>query len=130
MKFGLKIVLACLSLVPGSYGLYNFWTGISRFSPVAVRHPTLNSQFRFQSGIYFGLAMHIWWLIPRIHQETGLFRITVFVVFLGGLGRLLSYISIGPPGPVAIGAMILELTIPVLIIWQNAIREPKGRWNS
>ncbi|MEM8837528.1 MAG: DUF4345 domain-containing protein [Pseudomonadota bacterium] len=130
MKSGLQIVLACLSLVPGFYGLYNLWTGVSRFSPVAVLDPTLDRQFRFQSGIYFGLAMLIWWLIPRIHLETGLFRVAVLAVFLGGLGRLLSYITIGPPSPVAIGAMVLELSIPVLIIWQNAIREPKERWTS
>ena len=124
MKRGLQIVLGILSIIPAYYGLYNLWAGIARFGSDIPLNPMLDGQFRFQSGVYFGLAMIIWWLIPRIQYETAIFRLVILTVFIGGIGRLLSYMTLGPAGPVAMGAMILEFVLPILILWQNLISKP------
>lgn len=118
----LQIVVGILSVIPAYFGALNLYLGASRFLDPASVVPALDSQFRFQSAVYLGLAGIIWWIIPRIDQYTALFRIIVFALFLGGLGRLYSFFAIGQPNPTMIGAMILELALPVLIIWQNAIK--------
>ncbi|MEZ5812109.1 MAG: DUF4345 domain-containing protein [Rhizobiaceae bacterium] len=123
MKLGLQIVAGILSLIPGFFGIYNAWIGTARFLPQELIDPGLDSQFRYQSGVYFGLAVLIWWLIPRIDRETTVFRIVILAVFLGGVARLISYLTVGPAGAIPFGSLILELCLPVLIIWQNAIRQ-------
>ncbi|WP_299553289.1 DUF4345 domain-containing protein [uncultured Tateyamaria sp.] len=122
MKLGLQIVVGILSLIPGLYGLVNTWVGAARFLEPDVVNAAIDSQFRFQSGIYFGLAIMIWYAIPRIDRATTLFRMIALTIFVGGLGRLLSWLTVGQPDAIMTGAMFLELSVPVLILWQNAIR--------
>lgn len=127
MKLWLQIIVFILSLIPAGFGTVNALMGVSRFMATDTFPATIDSQFRFQSAIYFGLAMLIWWVIPRIDTQTAIFRIVVATVFLGGLARLLSYLTVGDPGPVPFGAMILELAIPLLLPWQAAIRKTHDR---
>lgn len=122
MKLGLQIVLGILSLIPGIFGLYNIWIGAARYVSADQLIPELDNQFRYQSGVYFGIAVLIWWLIPRIEKEVAVFRIVIFAVFFGGLARVFSILNVGMPEPAMIGGMILELSVPLLIIWQNKVR--------
>ena len=122
MKLGLQIVVGILSLIPGFFGLLNTWIGAARFLPPETITPLMDSQFRFQSAVYFGLAIVIWWILPNIDKHTAIFRILIFTIFLGGLARLLSYQAFGYPNDIMFGAMILELSLPVLILWHNSIR--------
>ena len=121
MKLGLLITLAILSLIPVYYGPYNAIAGASRFMDPAAVTAGMDNQFRFESGYYISLALLAWWMIPRIAQEPTVFRILMFAIFCGGLGRVLSYLQYGSAGPIATGAMILELVLPLLILWQNAV---------
>lgn len=122
MKLGLQIVVFVLSLIPGFYGAVNMWAGTAQFLDPEAMNVALDSQFRFQSGIYFGLAIMIWYAIPRIDRATALFRMIALAIFVGGLGRLLSWITVGQPDAIMTGAMFLELSVPLLLLWQNAIR--------
>lgn len=117
----LQVVVGTLSLIPAYFGALNLYWGVGRFLNPTDIVPELDSQFRFQSAVYLGLAAIIWWIIPRIDQQKTLFRIIVFALFLGGLGRLYSFLTVGPPNTIMIGAMILELALPVLVVWQNAV---------
>ncbi len=122
MKFGLQIVVGILSLIPGFYGVVNAWVGAARFLPPEAISPMMDSQFRFQSGIYFGIALLIWWILPNIEKHTAIFRILIFTIFLGGLARLLSYQTVGYPNDIMFSGMILELVLPILILWHNSIK--------
>lgn len=121
MKLGLQIVLVILSLVPAYYGLANMIAGPAGF--IAPEHvtPALDSQFRFQSAYYFGLAVIIWSVIPNIERHTTLFRILIGALFLGGLSRVYSYVTVGAPPPNMLSGMALELALPLLIIWQARV---------
>jgi Domain of unknown function (DUF4345) len=118
MKFGLQIVLAVLSLIPAFFGASSMIDGAAKFIPLDHVTPALDSQFRFQSAYYFGLAVLIWWIIPNIERHTGVFRIVIGALFLGGLTRVYSYITIGAPPAPMLGGMALELALPLLILWQ------------
>ncbi|WP_299282852.1 DUF4345 domain-containing protein [uncultured Tateyamaria sp.] len=123
MKLGLQIVVGVLSLIPGFYGVVNLWVGAARFLPPEAVNAAIDSQFRFQSGVYFGLAVMIWYVIPRIDREVALFRMIALAIFVGGVGRVVSWVTVGQPDAIMSGATVLELTVPLLIIWQNAIRQ-------
>lgn len=122
MKLGLQIVVGVLSLIPAGFGLLNMVLGASRFLPPEAVNAAIDSQFRFQSAVYFGLALVIWWMLPNIEKHATLFRIIVGTLFLGGLARAYTFWAIGAPPPVMIGAMVLELCLPLLVLWHNRIR--------
>jgi hypothetical protein len=52
------------------------------------------------------------------------------IVVVGGAGRLLSLLTIGPPSPVMVAALGMELVItPCLALWQHRVaceRETNG----
>ncbi len=118
MKLGLQMILAVLSLIPAYFGAMSMVGGAAVFIPPEHVTPALDSQFRFQSAYYFGLAALIWWIIPNIERHTTLFRIVIGALFLGGLTRVYSYITIGAPPPPMLGGMALELALPLLLLWQ------------
>ena len=121
MKRGLQIVLGVLSLIPLIFGARNLLEGAGVFLPAEQVSAAIDSQFRFQSAYYLGLAALIWYIIPNIEKHTTLFRLIILFLFIGGLGRLYSYVTIGAPPPNMVSGMVLELCLPLLVLWQAKI---------
>jgi uncharacterized protein DUF4345 len=126
MKLALQILLCVLSLVPLSFGIMNVVYGVGQFFPGGQIPAALDSQFRFESAYYFSLAILIWWVIPDVERQTTLFRIIIGGLFLGGLARVYSYLTVGPPPPDMLAGMALELALPLLIVWQSKIAKSDG----
>ena len=126
MRRGLQITFFILSLIPAWYGIRNAIVGAAQFLPEDHVSAAIDSQFRFQSAWYFGLALILWWMIPQIEKQGTLFRILALALFLGGVARLHSYLTLGPAPGSATAAMVLELCLPLLIFWQAHIAAPAG----
>ncbi|MBL4633873.1 MAG: DUF4345 domain-containing protein [Kofleriaceae bacterium] len=122
MKRGLQIVMAVLSLMPLTFAIKGILFGAAQHIDSAHVTPTIDSYTRYQSGFYLVLFMLIWWLIPQLEKQTAVFRIVVLAIFLGGLARLFSYLSVGPPPPRMIFGMVLALSSPLLILWQAGLK--------
>ena len=118
MKRALQVIVAVLSLLPLAVGTLGFISGAGLFLPADVATPKLDSQFRFLSAWDIGLALIVWWIIPRIEYQTALFRIVCLAVFLGGVGRVIAWYVIGSPGAAFLAVTAVELLIPLLIPWQ------------
>jgi len=121
MKIALQVILIVLSLIPAVFGTLNTVIGPARFIPQEVINPALDSQFRFQSVYYMGLAVLVWWMVRKIEHHSTLFAIVIMTLFVGGLARAYSYFVIGTPPAPMFYAMFLELALPVLIPWQRAV---------
>ncbi|MEM8918428.1 MAG: DUF4345 domain-containing protein [Pseudomonadota bacterium] len=121
MRRSLQITIAVFSLAPLIFSLLNWYLGAARYMPVEDIVPAIDSQFRFQSGVYLSAALLLWWMIPKIERMTVPFSIVVFGIFIGALGRFISHQQFGPaPGFVSVG-MWFELSMPALIIWQRLV---------
>ena len=120
MKLGLQIVLGILSLIPAVNSVRGLLFGTGRFlSPeLMMSMPAFDSLYRYQTGYYVSLALFAWWIIPNVEKHTVPLRIVIFAVFLGGVGRLISLFVVGTPPANAIGFMVLELCLPLLLVWQ------------
>ncbi|MEM6826575.1 MAG: DUF4345 domain-containing protein [Pseudomonadota bacterium] len=118
MRRGLQVVLAILSLIPIGFGSLNFITGAARYMPADRVTAPIDSQFRYESAVYVAVGLMIWWVIPRVERMTTPFRLIALGIFAGGLGRLLSQAQYGDPRPEMLAGMWLELSLPVLIVWQ------------
>ena len=120
-KRSLQIATAVLGTIPILTGIIGM-SGLSDPVYAASSLPTnslLDSNLRFFSGVWLGLGLALYWLIPKIDRETVLFRALWGMIFLGGIGRLISMVLMALPPMPFIGFTILEIAgAPIFILWQ------------
>lgn len=123
-KRALQIATAILGLVPIATGLIGM-SGIS--DPIYVSlglpaNPLLDSNLGLFGGVWFGLGLALYWLIPTIEKQTILFRAIWGMIFVGGIGQLVSMLLVGLPSVPFIGFTILEIVgAPIFVAWQARI---------
>ena len=121
MKRALQVFLVLFSLVPLFFSVQGLLFGAEDVSP------SMDSQFRFLSGIYLVLVVLLWRVIIRIEEEGTLFAFVMLALFVGGLGRVISLLDVGPPTPDVQFGMGVELGAPpLLVFWQRAVAK-RGR---
>lgn len=85
---------------------------------------TLDSNMRFFGGVWLGLGLCVWWLVPRIATQTALFRAAWLMIALGGVGRLLSIALVGLPLTPFVAFTALEMIgAPLFIWWQHRVAQ-------
>ncbi|MET1113197.1 MAG: DUF4345 domain-containing protein [Allosphingosinicella sp.] len=117
----LAVALGCVvPLLAGGAGIVNgpaFLRGVGPGVPA-----DLDSHFRYLSGLLFAIGLGFASCIPGIEGKTARFRLLAFLVFMGGLGRLCSLVSIGTPGTGHIFGLAMELVaVPLLVLWQARV---------
>jgi len=124
----LQIVMILLGAIPVITGVITMF-GLADplyASAHLPRSVPLDSNLRFFGGIWLGLGLAAWWLVPALEKRATEFRILWGMIFLGGVGRALSMIFIGMPPAPFIGFTALEiLGAPLLIAWQHRIAVAK-----
>jgi hypothetical protein len=126
-KRPLQIVTAILGLIPVATGVISMM-GVTDPIYVAANIPhneLLDSNLRFFGGLWLGVGLALLWLLPRIDTPAGtiVFRLLWGMIFIGGIGRLLSMIFIGMPPAPFIGLTALEIIgAPLFVLWQNKVR--------
>jgi hypothetical protein len=82
----------------------------------------LDSHFRYLSGLLLAAGLGFASCISGIERKTARFRLLAFLVFVGGLGRLVSYSSVGAPGSGHVFGLGMELVaVPLLVWWQARV---------
>ena len=125
-KKALQVMTTILGLVPfgtgivGMFGLSDPLYASLGIPPSAV----LDSNLRFLSGVWLALGCAVFWLVPRIDTQTVLYRALWLMIFLGGLGRLLSmYFASLPPVPFIAFTALEILGAPLFVYWQARVAE-------
>ena len=125
-KRALQITSALLGIVPVATGLMQLM-GVHDPLYAGLHLPedaTLDSNMRFLAGIWLGLGLANLWLVPRIERETSLFRALWLMIFLGGVGRLLSMAFVGLPMLPFVGFTALEVVCaPIFVVWQGKVAQ-------
>jgi hypothetical protein len=121
-KRGLQIAMALLAAIPVLTGIIAMF-GLSDPLYASAGIPsnaTLDSNLRFFGGIWLGLGLSLYLLIPNIEKQTLLFRVFWGMIFLGGIGRLASMLFLAPPPLPFIGFTVLEIVGAPFFIWWQA----------
>ncbi len=126
MKRTLQIILFILSCIPLYFGMSCVIFGAAQHIDAEHVNAALDNQYRYLGAFYLSLTFLIWWMLPHIERHTIPLRLLVFAIFLGGLARLYSHITVGPGLPQQFGGMLLELSLPVLLIFQAKIAREYG----
>ena len=121
MKRGLQVFLGVFSLIPVIFALLGFLAGAGRLSPEGVA-VDLDNQYRYFSGMYLVVAFLLWSIIPAIEKHGRTLFLISAAIFIGGLGRIVSYMTMGAPSQDLMVGMGIELVVPVVfVVWQRAV---------
>ncbi len=117
----LQLSLLILSLSPLGFGMMGMIRGAHWLGDGASA--SLDSHFRYLSGIFFGLGLALLSCIPRIEAMTVRFRWIAALVFVGGLARLGGMLADDLPGRGHVIGLGLELVVtPLMVVWQSRLR--------
>jgi hypothetical protein len=123
-KRALQIATAVLGAIPVITGIVTMF-GLSDpiYADAGIpANALLDSNLRFFGGIWLVLGLAVYWVIPRIEQQTVLFRTLWLMIFVGGIGRLLSMLLVGmPPMPFVAFTALEIIGAPVFIVWQTRV---------
>jgi hypothetical protein len=117
----LQVAVLIAGCVPVSAGLAGVLGGPALFGGGAS-DISLDSHMRYLSGLLLGIGLAFWSFVPRITTVTAACRLLTFLVFVGGLGRLVSLIGQGVPSHGMLLGLAMELVVtPALCWWQGRI---------
>jgi hypothetical protein len=123
-KRNLQIATGVLAIIPvltGMIGMGGLRDPLYA-SAGASQSVLLDSNLRFLSGVWLGLGLALFWLIPNIERQTVLFRVICGAIFLGGVGRLFSMLFLAVPPLPFIGFTILEIVGAPFFVWWQGLR--------
>jgi hypothetical protein len=120
----LQIVTGILGVIPTATGLVGL---LGLRDPLYVRfgvvpNVALDSNLRFFAGVWLGVGVVLFWILPRIERQGDVFRALWGMILLGGVGRLLSIADAGLPPAPFLGVLALEIVgAPLFVLWQRRI---------
>lgn len=125
-KRALQVATAILAAVPTITGVLGMMgIGDPLYASLGVSMPadaTLDSNLRFYAGVWLGLGLAAFSVIPSIERQGVLFRALWVMIFIGGIGRLISFAALGMPFPPFVGFTVLEIVgAPLFIWWQRKV---------
>jgi hypothetical protein len=127
-KRALQIMTAILGLIPVVTGVVGmFGLNDPLYASLDLpRSAVLDSNMRFFAGVWLSLGLSLLWCVPRVDSQGTLFRAVWVMIFIGGVGRLLSLALVGLPPAPFLGFTALEVIgAPLFILWQSRIATPK-----
>jgi hypothetical protein len=130
-KLNLQIVMGLVGVIPVGTGLLGMM-GVDDPVYVAAGVPPivlLDTNLRFFAGAWVGLGLALYWLIPTIARQTVLFRVLWGMIFIGGIGRLLSMVMVGRPPVAFVAFTAIEIVgAPFFVWWQSRVsKSERGR---
>lgn len=115
-----RIATIIFALIPLYFGVTGIIFGAAQLSGGDAA-TALDNQFRYLSGVYIGIAVMLFYSAGNVVRRAAVFRLAIIAVFIGGLGRAVSYLTVGEAEMWQVGGMGLELISPLFILWQGAV---------
>ena len=78
---------------------------------------TMDSEDRFYAVLFGAFGVALMWCTKDIETKSTFVYFLAVTFFIGGLARLISVAAVGWPHPLFIFLTLLELIIPVYMIW-------------
>lgn len=123
----LQTILALIALVAIVTGMWSIISGVAdKSNEISINtnnsaHIIFDSNYRYYSGLWLGVGFALLWIIPTIEKQKSAFRLISCIIFIGGIGRIVSMLTLAPPHPLFIFFTVIELLFPLLILMQNRI---------
>ena len=114
----LQVLVGLLGFVPVLAGLSGMLLGPSMAGLAQADTPVaLDSHVRYLSGLLLAIGVGFWSTVPRIERQAARFRLLTALVVMGGFGRLLGVVLVGPPPAPMLFGLGMELVVTPLLCW-------------
>jgi hypothetical protein len=118
-KRALQCAVALGGFVPVLAGLAGVVAGLAMIDDFQNVPISLDSHYRYLSGLLLGIGLLFWATIPDIEKKEKQFRLLTCIVVIGGSGRLWSLLTMGIPDKSMLFGLVMELVVtPLLAFWQ------------
>ena len=112
----IRFLLIGICLVAVATGLNVIFQGISGIPELGlVSQASIDNELRFMAVFWVAFGIYCFAISRSIYENKRSISYVAVVFFCSGLARLLSYLTVGDPIPLFIGAMVLELCLPIFI---------------
>jgi hypothetical protein len=118
-----RTVVVLVGLVIAGFGAYYLILGTAGLPDTEADpvNPTLENQFRFFSAMMVGVGAAFITIAIKF-QWANMLWLVCLMVFVGGIGRVLSWAFSGTPNYILIVLMVVELAFPpALLVWHKYI---------
>ncbi len=117
----LQVAVAIAGFVPVGTGLAGMLVGPS-FAADGGYPVSADSHVRYLSGLLAAIGVAFWTTVPAIEHQAARFRLLTALVVTGGVGRMISLLTIGVPSPPMLFGLVMELGVtPALCFWQSRV---------
>lgn len=113
------VVLGLVVIVAGSATVL---LGVDSLVGAEEASATIDSEMRFYAVWYVGAGFLLLWSARNLDRAGSFIRAVAGLLFVGGLSRGLSWLLVGEPHVVAQVLMLIEVTLPFLVVlWHAAL---------
>ena len=85
---------------------------------------TMDSEDRFYATLFLGFGAALIWCSRALSRRRDVFAALLLTFFAGGLARLISWLSVGPPNDLFMFLGALELILPPAFwFWSKYLRK-------
>ena len=115
-----RIATILIGLVPLFLGGTGVMFGAMEHAGGEAVAAALDSQYRYLAGVYVAVGTMILWSAADVKGRASLFRFAMLGWLLGGLARIVSWMTVGEPADWQVSGIAVELIVPaVMILWQR-----------
>jgi hypothetical protein len=79
-------------------------------------NPTSDGEDRFYAGLFGCYGVALLWCARSVERKQVYVNVLAAVLLVGGIGRLVALIVVGPPDPFFVAMLLLELVLPPLMV--------------
>jgi Domain of unknown function (DUF4345) len=79
-------------------------------------NPTSDGEDRFYAGLFGCYGVALLWCARGVERKQVYVNVLAAVLLVGGIGRLVALIVVGPPDPFFVAMLVLELVLPPLMV--------------
>jgi hypothetical protein len=82
----------------------------------STANPTSDGEDRFYAGLFGCYGVALLWCARDVERKQVYVNVLAAVLLVGGIGRLVALIAVGPPTPFFVAMLVLELVLPPLMV--------------
>jgi hypothetical protein len=123
----LAVLAALFGLVCTAIALAHLALGPNSIPGSIPVNATMDSEDRFYATLFLGFGIAMMWSSRDLRARANIFKALMAIFFVGGIARIVSILTVGPPIPFFQVMTVLELLIPPLAwLWLHvALRRMK-----
>jgi hypothetical protein len=120
MRKGLQVLLAVGGLTAISISLLHIVRGPACIPGSIPVNATMDSEDRFYATLFGAYGAALLWCVRDIESKGTYVRLLALVFFIGGVARIVSILAVGVPNTFFIAMSILELVLPLVMLFMNS----------